>query len=219
VGRGLGDEAGDALGDDAALLLKASGAWPLTSLRQSFLNGALTRLLDADAVLRGRVVEFVKNGDFGLASGPTPEGGYERLWFAEPVGTEEVAFEPGVFLLTKARAKALKEGAKRPSLVSGATGGRTPAPDEPPISPANGGKTPEPEVKPQAKTLRLTGEVPPAVWSRMGTTLIPKLRSGSGLKLRIDFAVTLNAELAEAAEKEIQQVLEDLGLKDKVRIE
>src|SRR5205823_6791729 len=103
------------------------------------------------------------------------------------------------------------------SLVSGATGGRTPAPDEPRISPVNGDKTPEPEVKPQAKTLRLTGEVPPAVWSRMGTTLLPKLRSGRDLKLRIDFAVTLNPELAQAAEKEIRQVLEDLGLKGKVR--
>src|SRR5262249_42778476 len=66
--------------------LKASGAWPLTSLRQSFLNGALTRLLDVDAVLKRKVVEFVKHGDFGLASAPTPEGGYERLWFAEAVG-------------------------------------------------------------------------------------------------------------------------------------
>ena len=33
--------------------LKDSGAWPLSSLRQSFLNGSLTRLLDPDAVLKG----------------------------------------------------------------------------------------------------------------------------------------------------------------------
>ncbi len=33
---------------------KSSGAWPLASLRQSFLNGALTRLLDPDNVLRAR---------------------------------------------------------------------------------------------------------------------------------------------------------------------
>ena len=32
--------------------LAASGAWPLASLRQSFLNGSLTRLLDPDATLR-----------------------------------------------------------------------------------------------------------------------------------------------------------------------
>jgi Protein of unknown function (DUF499) len=47
--------------------LKESRAWPLASLRQSFLNGALTRLLDPDIVLRGKLVEFVERGDFGLA--------------------------------------------------------------------------------------------------------------------------------------------------------
>ena len=33
--------------------LKESGAWPFPVLRQSFLNGSLTRLLDPDAVLKG----------------------------------------------------------------------------------------------------------------------------------------------------------------------
>ena len=31
--------------------LKESGAWPLSSLRQSFLNGSLTRLLDTHTTL------------------------------------------------------------------------------------------------------------------------------------------------------------------------
>ena len=54
--------------------LAASGAWPLASLRQSFLNGSLTRLLDPDATLRAKIVEFVERGDFGLASGRQPGG-------------------------------------------------------------------------------------------------------------------------------------------------
>ena len=87
---------------------KEAGAWPLTSLRQSFLNGALTRLMDPDAVLRRRIVEFVSDGDFGLASGSKGDGQYGRLWYAEPVGAEEVAFESGVFLLTKAKAEQLR---------------------------------------------------------------------------------------------------------------
>ncbi len=70
---------------------KDAGGWPLTSLRQSFLNGALTRLIDPDAVLRRQIVEFVGRGDFGLASGEGNGGQYERLWFAEPIGAEEVA--------------------------------------------------------------------------------------------------------------------------------
>jgi hypothetical protein len=49
--------------------LKDAGAWPLASLRQSFLNGALTRLLDPDAVLRHKIVEFVQCGDLGWLPG------------------------------------------------------------------------------------------------------------------------------------------------------
>ena len=85
-----------------------TGAWPLTSLRQSFLNGALTRLIDPDAVLRGRIVEFVENGDFGLASGEIGDGNYEGMWFNELVGVDEVTFESGVFLLTRAKANELR---------------------------------------------------------------------------------------------------------------
>ena len=88
---------------------KDAGAWPLTSLRQSFLSGALTRLMDPDAVLRRQVVDFVTSRDFGLASGDRGGGEYERVWCREPVGVEEVAFESGIFLLTKAKAELLKK--------------------------------------------------------------------------------------------------------------
>ena len=97
---------------------KDSGAWPLASLRQSFLNGALTRLLDPDGVLKSKLVEFVGRGDFGLASGPKPEGGYERLWFSEPIPSDEIAFESGVVLLKKAKAEELK---KKPAPTPGDT--------------------------------------------------------------------------------------------------
>jgi hypothetical protein len=52
----------------------------LGSLRQSFLNGTLTRMIDPDNVLRRKVLEFVERGDFGLASGPKADGNYERSW-------------------------------------------------------------------------------------------------------------------------------------------
>ena len=79
--------------------LKETGEWPLTSLRQSFLNGALTRLIDPDAVVRRQIVAFVSSGDFGFASGRSQTGSFDRLWFAEPLAAEEVAFEANVFLL------------------------------------------------------------------------------------------------------------------------
>lgn len=73
------------------LALKDAGAWPLIGLRQAFLNGSLTRLLDVDGVLKGEIVEFVTKGDFRLASGQQPGGGYGRVWYKELISPDEVA--------------------------------------------------------------------------------------------------------------------------------
>ena len=124
--------------------LKDSGEWPLASLRQSFLNGSLTRLLDPDAILKSKIVEFVGRGDFGLASGKKSDGTFERLWFQELVATDEFAFETGVFLLRKSNAEALKGGL--PGTPSpgqepkpGPEPGGTVTPEPPPYSRAGSG--------------------------------------------------------------------------------
>ena len=99
---------------------KESGAWPLASLRQSFLNGALTRLLDPDKVLRDKTVDFISKGDFGLGSSQKADGAYERVWFEEQISSDEMSFDAGVFLLTKVKAQALKGGVKLgPEVVVG----------------------------------------------------------------------------------------------------
>jgi hypothetical protein len=85
---------------------KATGACPLGSLRQGSV-----RLVDPDAILRSKIVEFVGRGDVGLASGAKPGGTYERVWFREAVGPDEVALEADVLLLHEATAEALKAGA------------------------------------------------------------------------------------------------------------
>src|SRR5262249_41357803 len=97
--------------------LKDYGARPLSSLRQSFLNGSLTRFLDPDAVLNAKIVEFENKGDFGRASASKPDGTYERDWFEELVCPDEVNFESNVFLLTKAKAKALKNNTKTEPVI------------------------------------------------------------------------------------------------------
>jgi hypothetical protein len=91
--------------------LKESGAWPLSSLRQSFLNGALTRLIDPDAVLRTRIVEFVSKGELGLASGPKPDGTYDRLWFGEWITADEVVLNPA-FSCSRTRAQTRSRAAR-----------------------------------------------------------------------------------------------------------
>ncbi|MBN1842594.1 MAG: ATP-binding protein [Deltaproteobacteria bacterium] len=193
--------------------LKESGAWPLSSLRQSFLNGSLTRLLDPDTVLRTKIVDFVARGDFGLASGLKSDGTtYDRVWFNEPMAPEEVAFESGVFLLLKAKAKKLCEK-PGPKPEPGPTPGPSPEPGpEPEPGP---GPTPEPT----SRTFRVTGEVPPETWNRLGTKILPKLRSGQDLNIRVDFSVTIDGKFSENYAMELKQILEDLSLSDKFRID
>jgi hypothetical protein len=196
--------------------LKTSGAWPLASLRQSFLNGSLTRLLDPDATLKNKIVEFVARGDFGLASGRKPDGNYERVWFQELLAPDEVAFEAGVFLLRKIAAEALKSGAP-PSLPPEAQ--PPPGPgvvvSPPPVSPPPA----EPVPGAETRTIRLVGTVPPELWNRLGTRILPKLRSGSDLKVGVEFLVTIKADTAHNVVAELQQILQELGLTGTVRIE
>jgi len=194
--------------------LKESGAWPLASLRQSFLNGSLTRLLDPDSILRGKIVEFVDRGDFGLASGLKPDGSYDRFWFGEFIGTEEVAFEPGVFLLTKAKAQALKS-----DLRPEPSPGPIPSPGVPPMPESEPQREPEPKSPAKAKTYRIVGKVTPEVWNRLGTKILPKLRAGTDLQVGIDFSVTVENDVAKTFESDIHQILGDLGLSGKVWLE
>lgn len=194
--------------------LKETGAWPLASLRQSFLDGSLTRLLDPDAILRAKIVEFVTRGDFGLASGRKADGSYDRVWFRELVAPDEVAFESGVYLLRKATAEALQAGeASQPE----------PAPVHQPIpEPVPWPESyPEPDSQPghQARTIHLTGTIPPEVWNRLGTRILPKLRTGTDLRVGVDFSVTVNADLAGSLVSDLQQVLYELGLSDAVRVD
>ena len=195
-----------------------AGAWPLISLRQSFLNGALTRLLDPDTVLRRRIAEFVQNGDFGLASGDKGNGQYERVWYKEPVG-EEVAFEPGVFLLTKATAERLRAppGDHAPTVTEIVP---TPVPAPVAIDPSPGDSPPKPPAPTGEKvTLRLTGAIPPEAWNRFGTKVLPKLRSADSLTIGAEFTVSVDTTQAHSLQAELRQALADLGLSDQVQLE
>ena len=195
--------------------LKESGAWPLASLRQSFLNGSLTRLLDPDMILRGKIVEFVSRGDFGLASGHKQGGSYERIWFNEPITADEVTFEPGVYLLLKDKAKTLKI---MPELIFGSPEPTTIAAKKPLPEPVLGPK-PAASTGAATTTLHISGDVPPEVWNRLGTKILPKLRSGSNLKIGVEFSVTVESRNAQTLISELKQIIQDLELSDRIRIE
>ena len=92
---------------------KKSGAWPVSALRQAFLNGTLERLLEPDSYLKSKLPEFVMKGDFGYASGAKGDG-YSRVWFRELLPQEEISFDSDVYLLLAKRATELKSGAAKP---------------------------------------------------------------------------------------------------------
>ena len=198
--------------------LKEAGEWPLTSLRQSFLNGALTRLVEPDAVLRRQIVAFVSNGDFGFASGRREDGTFDRLWYAEPLAPEEVAFEANVFLLSKAKAQQLKAILEPPSELRP---GPVPSPGPQPEPGPAPRLRPDPEPTPPASatTLRLSGTVPSEVWNRIGIKLLPKLRTATELTTSVEILATVDAQSAGNMVEDVKQILNDLGLADRVQVQ
>jgi len=165
-------------------------------------------------VLKAKIVEFLGKGDFGLTSGSRSDGSYDRVWFEELISPDEVTFDANVFLITKAKAKALKTRSKNEPFVE---------PETKPVDKETTGPEPVPEPKAgptaQKVTLSLRGSIPPEIWNRLGTKLIPKLRSGSDLTAQVIFSVTLDGKAVASFEAELKQILEDLGLKEKIRIE
>jgi len=198
--------------------LRQDGAWPLSGLRQSFLDGSLTRLVDPDTVLRSKIVEFVEKGDFGLASGMNADGTYGRLWFEDSVGADEVSFESGVFLLLKDRAKGL---VTQPKSNPGPTDPPRPGPGSSgPTQPgqdAGAGDDPGPTAA--KRRLRVHGEVPPELWNRLGTKLLPKLRSGQDLVVGIELSVSVDARSTDGLRSDVDQILVDLGIDSHVTVD
>jgi hypothetical protein len=123
---------------------------------------------------------------------------------------DEVTFEANVFLLAKAKAKALKT--KQPII-------EPPHEDKPREEKKEEKEKPTEESLPGRTTLRLSGTLPPEVWNRLGTKLITKLRAGTDLKIDVGFSVSIDGKVAGSFASELRQILEDLGLADKIRVE
>ena len=64
----------------------------------------------------------------------------------------------------------------------------------------------------------MRGSLPPEVWNRFGTKVLPKLRSGAELDVRIDLGVTVGDAQQAALDRDLRQLLEDLELTDRVRL-
>ena len=209
--------------------MQQAGAWPITSLRQSFLDGSLTRLMDPDSVLREKIVAFVANGGFGFASGAAEDGGFDRVWFKELLVPDEVVFEDGVYLLTRAVAgKRSREDESEGDDEEGVKGGDDAGADD-----GAGGEgtddgygedgdgdqdEEEDDDTDGTTSLRLVGSVPPEAWNRIGFKILTKMKSGIDLRAGIDLSVTVDRGRAAEMLRELRLAVNDLGLKDRLRV-
>jgi hypothetical protein len=72
---------------------------------------------------------------------------------------------------------------------------------------------------PTRTVLRVKGAVPPELWNRFGSKIIPKLRSADRLQASVELTVEVETSASAALEVEIQQILSDLDLIGKVVVE
>jgi hypothetical protein len=94
-----------------------------------------------------------------------------------------------------------------------------PGPTTSPVPEPGPAPGPVPGPTTSTRTLRVTGAVPPEVWNRLGTKILPKLRSGSELRIRLEFSVSVSADSAPALANELRQILQELGLADAVKVQ
>lgn len=196
---------------------KESGAWPLKSLRQALLDGSLDRVINPDDYLKRKVPEFVAKGDFGLASGQQPGGGYTRLWFMEPISADEVSFEPDVYLLRRDKAKYLRTSPSTGAAAQPGASGGPEAAEETLAKPSpDGGAGAPAEGK---RTIVVRGTVPAELWNRIGSRLIPKIRSVADHRLTFECVAEMDAAQAAHFVRELEQAIADLNLTGRLVVE
>ena len=133
-----------------------------------------------------------------------------------PADTGHKPHKQDIELLLKSKAKTLR-GTPEPGPGPEPSPGPEPEP-EPIPGPS---PEPEPEATPGGgtRTFQVSGDIPPEIWNRLGTKVLPKLRGGSDLKIGINFSVTVESGVAQSFQADLKQILDDLGLVDRVRVE
>jgi hypothetical protein len=79
-------------------------------------------------------------------------------------------------------------------------------------------RSPRPEVVPEngaaKQRLQISGEIPSELWNRLGTKIIPKLKTGRNLHVTVGFAVEVESCDIQQLIIDLRQTLADLGLAD-----
>ena len=130
----------------------------------------------------------------------------------QDLAEEEIAFEPGVFLLTRERATQLRtEPSPHPP---------EPEPPMPEPRPGENQLVLDPDHPGASRTtLRITGTIPPETWNRFGSRVLSRLRAGDDLQVSVELEVTADAALAGTIETEVKRAVDELMLDDRLQVE
>lgn len=69
-----------------------------------------------------------------------------------------------------------------------------------------------PDPAPGKVRLCVSGSIPPEVWSRFGTKVLPKLKAGEDLAINVSLSADIAPETAAALQNDLAQVLKDLDI-------
>jgi hypothetical protein len=97
----------------------------------------------------------------------------------------------------------------------------SPIDETPPATPSEPpkGSTDQPApLTPSVVVVRLSGEVPPEQWNKVGIKLIPKLRSTNGLHIEVAMSGNVDGKSAANFVEDVNQAINDLGLQAKLNI-
>jgi hypothetical protein len=177
--------------------LKESGTWPLVSVKAAFFQGYFTRLEKADDALRTTVSRAVNQGSLGLASGKDPNS-FDRVWFKEAVEPADIPFDYDTYLLTAAKAKALKPSPQTPTAPPAPAAAPT-QPQLPRAEPALA--APALPIAPKPSVVVWEGELKREQWNLFSLKVLTRLAQADDLQIE----VKVKAKLKEA------QTLEQLN--------
>lgn len=137
------------------------------------------------------------------------------------MGRDEVEFSPGVFLLRKEVAATLKSGAPLQPVPAQPPEPAPPSPSAPGAPPPAVGSAAPTASAPAVGTctLRLLGCVPPEMWNRLGTRILPRLRGEGELRIDVSFEAVVAADRKGLLADELRHALQELGVDGVMRVE
>jgi hypothetical protein len=138
----------------------------------------------------------------GLASGKDANC-FDRVWFKEAVEVADITFDYDTYLLTAAKAKALKQGTPPSPTVP-----PVPPPTQPPLPPGTPPATPPlPSAAPKPTVVVWEGELKREQWNLFSLKVLTRLAQSDDLQIDVKVKATLKegqtTEQLDAALKEL----------------